>query len=142
MTELDFFGHFGYFFLLMGLLFIGAKERVGWFFRLFGEMIWIGIGLAMGMTSIWMWGLIFMAVDVYNFEKWRNERLGQLKLVSMILDEDPEPTPELVALAEEYKRMVKFNNGTLQTTKFGLEYDLDSIEYHGAMTRLFRNEAK
>ena len=71
MTELDFFGHWGYFFLFVGLFYIGAKERVGWLFRFFGEIIWIYLGFVLGLTSVWGWGFVFLSLDIYNYRKWK-----------------------------------------------------------------------
>lgn len=73
MTEIDFFGHWGYFFLAAGLYYVGCREKIGWLFRFFGEAIWVVLGVWLGLTSIWMWGLGFMAIDYYNYKKWCDE---------------------------------------------------------------------
>lgn len=73
MTKVDFFGHFFYFFLFLGMLLIQYKDYRGWAFRFAGEAGWIGIGLIMGMSSIWAWGFAFMVVDVLGFLKWQKE---------------------------------------------------------------------
>lgn len=73
MNNLDLFGHIGYFFILLGLLFLARQNRLGWFLRLIGEVIWVALGVKMGMTSIWLWGLIFMSIDVYAYFKWREQ---------------------------------------------------------------------
>lgn len=73
MSELDWFGHWGYAFILVGQYYVGCKEPMGWLFRFFGEALWIIIGAMLGMSSIWVWGFIFMALDVHNYGKWRDE---------------------------------------------------------------------
>lgn len=73
MTEVDFFGHWGYFFIAMGMWAISKREHMGWAMRLFGEGIWVWLGFKMGMTSITMWGLLFMAIDVSGFFSWKRE---------------------------------------------------------------------
>ncbi len=70
----DLFGHMGYALILIGLVLVGRGSKVGWIFRLIGGMTWVVIGFAIGMTSIWIWGLIFAALDYYNYIKWHNEQ--------------------------------------------------------------------
>ena len=74
MTKADFFGHFFYFFLFIGMMLIQAKDYRGWAFRFTGEAGWIGIGLVMGMSSIWLWGFAFLTVDVLGYFKWQKEQ--------------------------------------------------------------------
>lgn len=71
MTPLDLQGHLAYFFIFLGMLLISQKMQVGWFLRFLGEASWTMIGFEMGMSSIWAWGMVFMAVDVYGYWKWR-----------------------------------------------------------------------
>lgn len=73
MTELDFFGHWGYAYIGLGLLFLSWGDKWGWAFRFFGELIWIILGFMMGMSSIWLWGFIFLGVDAYGFYKWKKQ---------------------------------------------------------------------
>ncbi len=75
---IDAVGHVGYMILVTGLLLVGRNITIGWFIRFIGEMIWVGIGLVMGMTSIWIWGLVFAAIDFYTWRKW-NARLRESK---------------------------------------------------------------
>jgi hypothetical protein len=70
---LDFFGHIGYFFLMIGQICITRKHIYGWIFRFCGELTWVIIGLIMGMTSIYIWGVAFMIIDVIGFFKWKRE---------------------------------------------------------------------
>lgn len=73
MSKVDFFGHFFYFFLFLGMLLIQYKDYRGWAFRFAGEAGWIVIGLVMGMSSIWAWGFVFLTVDALGFLKWQKE---------------------------------------------------------------------
>ena len=74
MTKVDFFGHWFYFFLFMGMLLLQAKDYRGWAFRFAGEVGWIGIGLVIGMSSVWLWGFAFLVVDVLGYFKWQKEQ--------------------------------------------------------------------
>lgn len=71
MTSIDMLGHFGYLWILTGMLLLAQKSDMGWPVRLIGEAIWLVVGLILGMSSIWFWGIIFMFLDAYGWWKWR-----------------------------------------------------------------------
>jgi hypothetical protein len=68
---LDQIGHIGYLFLFLGLIAISYKKRGGWALRFTGEAMWVYLGLKLAMTSIWLWGLVFLLVDMFGYVKWR-----------------------------------------------------------------------
>lgn len=103
MSELDFFGHWFYFFLFLGNMLISAKDYRGWAFRFAGEVGWIGIGAILGMTSIVLWGMAFMAWDIFSFLKWKKEHV--------------EDKPEELAALEFIRKIEEFENGKDQTVK-------------------------
>jgi hypothetical protein len=35
--------------------------------RAVGELIWLTIGVRMGMSAIWAWGLIFLGIDLFGW---------------------------------------------------------------------------
>jgi len=67
----DLLGHIGYVVLLVGLVLIGQRKTIGWPIKMVGELIWVGIGFVMGMTSIWLWGLSFTALSLVTWRKWK-----------------------------------------------------------------------
>lgn len=67
---IDLIGHVGYVLLLLGSILIGHKHPTGWLLRLAGQLIWVGLGTAMGMSSIWVWGIAFVIIDYMNWRKW------------------------------------------------------------------------
>jgi len=71
---LDFLGHIAYIGIFVGQVGLARKKLWGWIFRCLGTFGWVLIGLAMGMTSIWIWGLVFMAIDIFGFIKWRKQQ--------------------------------------------------------------------
>jgi hypothetical protein len=73
VTELDIAGHFGYFFIALGMYLLTLKSAWGFASRFLGEVIWLVIGVMMNMSSIWTWGLLFLIIDAYGFVKWRRE---------------------------------------------------------------------
>jgi hypothetical protein len=77
MNKVDFFGHWFYASLFLGMLLLSAKDYRGWAFRFAGEVGWIGIGLVIGMSSIVIWGFAFMAVDVWGYLAWQQEQETQ-----------------------------------------------------------------
>lgn len=68
---IDLAGHVAYLFVAVGMFLLSKKSKWGWVCRFTGEIGWVIIGLIMGMTSIWMWGLLFMALDFNGFHAWR-----------------------------------------------------------------------
>lgn len=74
MTPLDIWGHAGYVSLFIGSQLLARHNKWGWIARLVGELIWVVIGLMIGLTSIWMWGIFFIFFnDVYGFWKWNKD---------------------------------------------------------------------
>lgn len=71
MTELqNYVGHFAYSLVFLGMFMVARKQVSGWVFRLLGELLWVVIGFQMGASSIWGWGLAFIAVDVIGYWSW------------------------------------------------------------------------
>ena len=75
MTDLDLIGHIGYAFIFLGMIFLATKSIWGWLLRFVGESIWVGLGFAMSMTSIWYWGILFMLIDSMAFVNWWFKRI-------------------------------------------------------------------
>jgi hypothetical protein len=63
-------GHFGYLLLWVGQGLLTQGESIGWLIRLTGEGIWLFIGVRMRMNSIWLWGGVGIAVEVFGFLSW------------------------------------------------------------------------
>jgi hypothetical protein len=53
---------------------IVRKRPAGWIWRFQGELIWVILGVYLGLTSIWMWGTLFLIMDVIGYYKWRKEQ--------------------------------------------------------------------
>ena len=68
---IDLLGHIGYIFIASGMYLLSQKDGLGWVCRFMGEMLWVGIGLYINMTSIWVWGVVFMIIDLYGLMTWR-----------------------------------------------------------------------
>lgn len=71
MNELDWFGHWFYAFIAMGMLYLSQKDKWGWVLRIMGEAGWIWIGVLAGWSSIYMWGTLFLLIDIKGFLDWR-----------------------------------------------------------------------
>lgn len=74
---LDLIGHIGYALLFIGIILIGRKRIEGWIFRFIGEAIWIILGIKLGLTSIWMWGAVFLIVECYNYYRWKHDKTNK-----------------------------------------------------------------
>lgn len=68
---IDFFGHIGYVALILGTWLLGKKHIAGWIFRGIGSGIWLVLGIATAMSSIWIWSSIFIVMDALGFYRWK-----------------------------------------------------------------------
>ena len=71
MSKIDILGHIATLWLVTGTSMLSMKNRLGWLVRAVGQVLWILIGAIMGMTSIWIWGLVFVAMDIWGYFKWK-----------------------------------------------------------------------
>ena len=70
-TILDMLGHVGYLFLATGMWLLTKKNIFGWACRAFGEALWLFIGIEMGMSSIWFWGIVFLFIEAKGYRSWK-----------------------------------------------------------------------
>lgn len=68
---IDLLGHLGYALVFAGGILLARKNRAGWLLRVAGGLVWTAIGITMGMSSIWVWGLLFLALDSKGYMSWR-----------------------------------------------------------------------
>ena len=73
MDALDLAGHGAYTAVALGMFLLARRNHLGWLARVVGDTTWIVIGLMMGMTCIWTWGIYFAVNDVYGWRKWLRE---------------------------------------------------------------------
>lgn len=133
MTEIDFFGHCFYAFMALGTWYLGKRDINGWWLRMFGNAGWIVLGFWLGLSSIWLWEILFLFLALRAYFEWKQEHDAQLAFVERITT-DEEPNEHLKALAEECREADKF----IRTTKFGVKYDITSWNYHSWMMHLNR----
>jgi hypothetical protein len=67
---LDLIGHIFCLLKAVGLLQLSRKRQIGWAFRIAGGAGWTVLGFHMGLSSIWIWGLVFLITDVIGFVSW------------------------------------------------------------------------
>jgi hypothetical protein len=70
MTLPDILGHAGYISIITGLVLLARQNKWGWLCRMFGDVIWLIVGILTGMTSLWFWGFFFLGIDIWGFRKW------------------------------------------------------------------------
>jgi len=66
LVPLDLAGHVGEALLVGGTVALARGHRLGWLSRALGNVVWIAIGWRLEMSSIWTWGLVFVAIEVYG----------------------------------------------------------------------------
>ncbi len=68
---LDLLGHAAYVLLMLGTILVAKVPRCrrGWALRMSGTATWMGIGVAMAMSSIYLWSLVFLAIDAFGLKK-------------------------------------------------------------------------
>jgi len=96
---------------------------------MFGNVGWIVLGVMMGMSSIWLWEIIFLILSWKAYKEWRRQP-------KTFVSETDHAVPQPEALDEQ--RAAGEGAGT---TKFGLSYNRDR-NYHGSLARLARNEQR
>ena len=74
---IDIVGHIAYASLLLGQILLTKKNTWGWALRFIGEIGWVAIGFIIGMSSIWVWGILFALIDIRGFIKWRKEKKNE-----------------------------------------------------------------
>lgn len=67
----DAWGHVGYVLLLAGQWLVSGGRASGWLLRVLGGFVWLGVGVAIGMPSIWLWTGLFIAIDVRGWLRAR-----------------------------------------------------------------------
>ena len=70
---IDLFGHIFYAFLLLGMICLAYGHRVGWWYRIIGEVGWVVLGVCLDLSSIVLWGMLFVGVDVVGLYRWTKQ---------------------------------------------------------------------
>lgn len=68
---IDFCGHISYSIILIGIILLSHKKRVGWLVCTAGQLGWIITGIVINMTSIWTWSIVFALWNVYGYWNWK-----------------------------------------------------------------------
>ena len=68
---LDLIGHAGYLMLFTGTVLIVRKNVMGWWLRAAGELTWFGLGVAMQLSSVILWSLVFLVSDLWGIREWQ-----------------------------------------------------------------------
>lgn len=70
MGVLDLWGHIAYLFIGLGMFLIGRRKIYGWPIKAVGDVIWLILGFKLGMSSIWLWELVFLSTTAYGYWQW------------------------------------------------------------------------
>ena len=69
---LDLFGYFGYGSIFLGQYLLTKKIAHGWILRIIGDLIWLSIGIQMGMSSIVVGSVVGILIDTIGAFRWKN----------------------------------------------------------------------
>jgi len=67
----DTYGHIFYATILTGTFFVTRKKKIGWIFRIIGDIGWVAIGWHIQLYSIVFWSFIFSLNDFRGFLMWK-----------------------------------------------------------------------
>ncbi len=70
MVNVDLFGHLAYVGLVLGHVLVARKQRVGFLARALGGLCWAVLGIHLGLSSIVIWSLVFVGIDLYGWRRW------------------------------------------------------------------------
>lgn len=70
---IDFFGHVAYAAVLAGMILLTRQNIHGWLVKALGDGGWVVLGIAMGMSSIIIWGAFFVLLDIVGYARWCQE---------------------------------------------------------------------
>jgi nicotinamide riboside transporter PnuC len=69
----DIIGWIGMIFYTLGIIFIAQKKYLGWWLALVGNIIYLGVGFMINMTSIIGINIIATGCSIYGLYKWRKQ---------------------------------------------------------------------
>jgi len=67
----DTYGHIFYATILTGTFFVTRKKKIGWIFRVIGDIGWVAIGCNIKLDSIVFLRLIFYLKVIRGFLMWQ-----------------------------------------------------------------------
>lgn len=71
LSVVDIAGWVAYVVLFCGTMTLQNKNHIGWVLRGIGNLMWCVLGWHLQLTSVIVWGVIFMAMDIRGYLKWR-----------------------------------------------------------------------
>ena len=69
----DLIGHFAYLLSVLGTIYVSKKDKNGFLARVISDIIWCLIGLYLNLSSIFIWSIVFLIVDIRAYRKWRDD---------------------------------------------------------------------
>ncbi len=74
---IDFIGHFAYLLSVIGTVYVSKKDKYGFLARAISDTIWCFIGLYLNLSSIFIWSIVFIIIDLRAFKLWINENKNE-----------------------------------------------------------------
>jgi hypothetical protein len=73
MIPADIAGHIAYVFIMLGIYLIGRGKRIGMLSQLLGCLIWVGAGIALGLSSVIIWNIVIGLVCIHSYRNWKRD---------------------------------------------------------------------
>jgi nicotinamide mononucleotide transporter len=71
VTLIDLLAHLAYLTIFIGTRMLAYQRIRGWPVRIVGDLAFIPLGFALGLTSTIVWGSVFLTLDVIGWRAWR-----------------------------------------------------------------------
>jgi hypothetical protein len=75
MTNPDIAGHIAYIFIVLGIYLIGRRKRIGLLSQAVGCVIWVGVGIALELSSAIIWNIVIGLVSVHAYLNWKDKTI-------------------------------------------------------------------
>jgi hypothetical protein len=73
---IDPIGHLAYASIVLGTFLVARGDGRGWLLRLAGDATWVGLGLALSLSSVYVWESAFVVTDLLALWRLQTTRAG------------------------------------------------------------------
>lgn len=70
---IDLVGHVAYVFIGLGMWLLGKRNPLGFLSQAVGAAIWMVCGYFLGLSSVVIWNLLFLAIGINGYYNLRRE---------------------------------------------------------------------
>jgi len=59
--------------IVVAIMFIGRKQRIGWIFSIIGNLLWCIYAVQLNLWSALFIDGLTMIIGIYSWRKWKND---------------------------------------------------------------------